>query len=170
MPLNAYDYKELSETGLSPRALQVLERIITPLSSGYAQLSSGAVTIADTSITSTSIVKVHRRSVGSNPGSLYVSALTPNTGFTITSSNGSDNGNIYYEITSYSTPLYTTESALTAIAGAGAVANVASSVQFSAKVAGAGALTAAAVQTIKVSAGTTAVGAGTLAAYGFSHG
>ena len=52
---------------------------------GVATLVAGTVTVANTSVTATSRILTTRQPGGANPGAAGVSAITPNTSFTITS-------------------------------------------------------------------------------------
>jgi hypothetical protein len=64
---------------------------------GTATLSSGAVTVSNTSVTANSRIFLTAEDNNST-GALRVSARTAGTSFTITSSNGSDSGVVAYEI------------------------------------------------------------------------
>jgi hypothetical protein len=64
---------------------------------GTATLSSGAVTVSDTSVTANSRIFLTAQDNNST-GALRVSTRTAGTSFTITSSNGSDSGVVGYEI------------------------------------------------------------------------
>jgi hypothetical protein len=64
---------------------------------GVATLSSGTVLVSNTSVTATSRIQLTAQDNNST-GALRVSARTPFTSFTITSSNGSDSGVVAYEI------------------------------------------------------------------------
>lgn len=67
------------------------------LSAGVATLSSGAVVVATTSVTSVSRITLTAQD-NSSTGALRVSARTAGTSFTITSSNAGDSGVVAWEI------------------------------------------------------------------------
>jgi polygalacturonase len=68
---------------------------------GTATLAAGTITVADTSITANSVIRVANKTIGGTPGSLYVSAKTAGTSFTISSTSGSDTSVVQYDILSY---------------------------------------------------------------------
>lgn len=59
---------------------------------------AGAVTVANTSVTANSKIICTRAPGGTNPGAVYVSAITAGTSFVITSTNAADTGTVFYEI------------------------------------------------------------------------
>jgi hypothetical protein len=63
---------------------------------GTATLASGTVTVSDSAITSSSVVHISRLSPSGTLGNLSVSAVNPGSGFTITSSSGSENSSVAY--------------------------------------------------------------------------
>jgi hypothetical protein len=65
---------------------------------GTAVLVRGTVTMADTAATATSRIFLTSQADGGTPGFLRVSARTPGTSFTITSSSGTDTSVVAYEI------------------------------------------------------------------------
>lgn len=65
---------------------------------GTATLAAGAVTVADTSVTANSRILLTGNVDGGTPGFARVSARTPGTSFTITSSSGTDTSAVAYEI------------------------------------------------------------------------
>jgi hypothetical protein len=65
---------------------------------GTAVLVRGTVTMADTAATATSRIFLTSQADGGTPGFLRVSARTPGTSFTITSSSGTDTSIVAYEI------------------------------------------------------------------------
>ena len=65
---------------------------------GTATLSSGSVTVSNTSVTANSRIFLTSQSDGGTPGWLRVSARTASTSFTITSSSGSDTSTVAYQI------------------------------------------------------------------------
>lgn len=65
---------------------------------GTAVLSAGAATVANTSVTANSQILLTSQIDGGTPGFLRVSARTAGTGFTITSSSGTDTSTVAYEI------------------------------------------------------------------------
>jgi len=71
------------------------------VASGTATLDSGTATVADSNVTSESKIKVFVKTPGSGVGSPFLSAVTPGTGFVISSTNGADGSVIAYEIESY---------------------------------------------------------------------
>lgn len=65
---------------------------------GVATLVAGSVVVSNTSVTANSRIFLTGQSDGGTPGFLRVSARTAGTGFTITSSSGSDTSVVAYEI------------------------------------------------------------------------
>lgn len=65
---------------------------------GVATLVAGAVTVSNTSVTANSRIFLTSQSDGGTPGFLRVSARTPGTSFTITSSSGADTSVVAYQI------------------------------------------------------------------------
>lgn len=65
---------------------------------GIAALTAGSVIVANTSVTANSRILLTSNTDGGSPGFVRVSARTPGTSFTITSSNGADTSTIAYEI------------------------------------------------------------------------
>jgi hypothetical protein len=65
---------------------------------GTAVLVRGTVTMADTAATASSRIFLTSQADGGTPGFLRVSARTPGTSFTITSSSGTDTSIVAYEI------------------------------------------------------------------------
>jgi hypothetical protein len=71
------------------------------MASGTATLVAGTVTVANTKITSTSVIRVHTRTPGGTQGAVFISALTAGTSFTIKSTSASDTSVIYYEVVTF---------------------------------------------------------------------
>lgn len=65
---------------------------------GTAALSSGSVVVSNTSVTSNSRIFLTTQSPSGTPGAVYVSARTAGTSFTITSTSGTDNSTVAFEI------------------------------------------------------------------------
>ncbi|HWM96736.1 MAG TPA: hypothetical protein VNO54_06730 [Streptosporangiaceae bacterium] len=65
---------------------------------GVAVLVAGSVVVADTAVTATSRIFLTSQADGGTPGFVRVSARTPATSFTITSSSGTDTSTVAYEI------------------------------------------------------------------------
>jgi hypothetical protein len=65
---------------------------------GTATLVTGTVTVSNTSVTANSRIFLTAQNTGGTPGALRVSARTPGTSFTITSTSGSDTSLVAYEI------------------------------------------------------------------------
>ena len=65
---------------------------------GTQALSSGSAVVANTNVTATSRIFLTSQADGGTPGWLRVSARTPGTSFTITSSSGTDTSTVAYEI------------------------------------------------------------------------
>jgi hypothetical protein len=59
-------------------------------------MTSGTITVANTSVTATSRVFLTAQTTGGAPGALRVSARTPGVSFTITSSSSSDTSTVAY--------------------------------------------------------------------------
>lgn len=57
---------------------------------GTAALTTGNVTISNTSVTANTTILLTNQNGGSAPGALYVSARNPGSNFTVTSTNGAD--------------------------------------------------------------------------------
>jgi hypothetical protein len=70
------------------------------VASGTVTLAAGTVTVANTEITSGSIIRLNRQAAGGTLGQLSV-ALSAGTSFTVNSSSGTDTSTVYYEIVSY---------------------------------------------------------------------
>lgn len=68
--------------------------------SGTATLTAGSVTVANTSITANSIIRVFNVSQAGTVGALSIS-LTASTSFTIHSTSGTDTSKVYWEMVSY---------------------------------------------------------------------
>lgn len=68
--------------------------------SGSATLTGGTVTIANTSVTASTLVRTWVQTLGTvlTPQVLYPSARTPGTSLTITSANATDTSTFYYEL------------------------------------------------------------------------
>ena len=62
--------------------------------SGTATLAAGTVTVNHASVTATSRIMLSRKTLGSSPGHLYISAVVASTSFTITSTDGSDDADV----------------------------------------------------------------------------
>jgi hypothetical protein len=73
---------------------------LPPVSSGTLVLAAGTATVANSSITASSIVRLSRQAAGGTLGQLSV-ALTPGSGFTVNSSSVSETSHVYYEVVSY---------------------------------------------------------------------
>ncbi len=65
---------------------------------GVTTLVAGSKVVAHTGITANSRIQLTSQSDGGTPGFLRVSARTPGTSFTITSSSGSDTSVVAYQI------------------------------------------------------------------------
>ena len=74
--------------------------VAAAIASGTATLTAGAVTVANTSITANSIIRVHNISQAGTVGALSVS-LTAGTSFTIHSTSGTDTSKVFWEVVSY---------------------------------------------------------------------
>jgi hypothetical protein len=61
-------------------------------------MTGGAITVANTSVTANSRIFLTAQNTGGTPGALRVSARTPGTSFTITSSSGTDTSTVAYQI------------------------------------------------------------------------
>lgn len=68
---------------------------------GTATLVAGTVTVADTSITNNSVIRLAYKTIGGTPGAAYVSARTAGTSFAITSTSGADTSVVQYYIDAY---------------------------------------------------------------------
>lgn len=68
-----------------------------PAVAGSANLVAGTVVVANTQITSTSLLRLTAQNVGAGAGFLSI-VLDPGVGFTINSSNGADTRSVLYEI------------------------------------------------------------------------
>lgn len=68
--------------------------------SGSATLAAGTVTVSDASITASSRIRYWRTTAGGTLGILSL-ALSAGTGFTITSTSGTDTSTVDYEVVSY---------------------------------------------------------------------
>lgn len=68
-----------------------------PAVAGSVTMGAGTVVVANTKITATSVIRLNAQNVGAGAGFLSV-VLNVGVGFTINSSNGSDNRIIFYEI------------------------------------------------------------------------
>lgn len=69
---------------------------IPPIRYGTAQLSAGSVAVALPAVDSSSVIIAGRMTPSGTLGHLSVPAVTPGTGFTVTSSSVSDNSLIGY--------------------------------------------------------------------------
>jgi hypothetical protein len=70
------------------------------VAAGSVTLAAGSATVANTAITSGSIIRLHRQAAGGTLGQLAV-ALSAGVGFTVTSSSSSETSGVYYEVVSY---------------------------------------------------------------------
>ncbi|HEU5026607.1 MAG TPA: hypothetical protein VFV01_16950 [Spirillospora sp.] len=70
------------------------------LTSGTATLAAGTVSVADTRITASSVIRLNRQAAGGTLGEMSV-ALTAGTGFTINSSSNVDTSSVFYEVITY---------------------------------------------------------------------
>ncbi len=61
-------------------------------------MTTGAVTVSNTSVTANSRIKVWLKTPGGTVGQAYVSTITAATSFVLTSTSGSDTSDWYYEI------------------------------------------------------------------------
>lgn len=73
----------------------------TVVATGTAVLAAGAVTVANTSITATSRIRLAYAARSGTPGAVFVSALTAGASFAIASTSAADTSTVYYEILSY---------------------------------------------------------------------
>lgn len=71
------------------------------LKTGTATLVAGTVTVADTSITANSVIRLTSKTAGGTVGAPFVSARSAGASFTITSTNTADSSVIQYEILQY---------------------------------------------------------------------
>lgn len=65
---------------------------------GIATLAGGTVTVANTSVTANSRIMLTTQAPGGTVGAVYISARTPGTSFTITSTSSADTSTVAYEI------------------------------------------------------------------------
>ena len=72
-----------------------------PLGSGLATLVGGTVAVADAKITATSRIRLTTLTPGGTVGTPYVASRTAGTGFTITSTSGTDTSTVFYEVVTY---------------------------------------------------------------------
>ena len=70
----------------------------TNAKSGQSVLVAGSVVVSNISVTSSSLIFVTSNIDGGTPGWLRVSSMTPGTGFTITSSSGTDTSTVSWLI------------------------------------------------------------------------
>lgn len=68
---------------------------------GTATLVAGTVTVSDAAVTNNTLIRVYPKTLGGTPGALYISARTAATGFTITSTSGTDTSVVQYDIVQY---------------------------------------------------------------------
>lgn len=61
-------------------------------------MTAGSIVVSNTSVTANSRIFLTAQNTGGTPGALRVSARTPGTSFTITSSSGTDTSTVAYEI------------------------------------------------------------------------
>ena len=85
-------------TGTSSIAVWVSTSGIVSQRAGVASLSSGVAVVANTGVTSSTIILITgtTASGGTIAGELLITSQTPSVGFTITSSNLTDNGSVNY--------------------------------------------------------------------------
>ena len=74
--------------------------VAAAIASGSVSLTAGSATVANTSITTSSIIRVFNVSQAGTVGALSVS-LTAGTSFTIHSTSGTDTSKVYWEVVSY---------------------------------------------------------------------
>jgi hypothetical protein len=95
---NGFYFPQLANFASAPNAIMTFRRFpgrgwvfisVATKSWGISQLSSGTVTVSDTSITSNSIIQVSVMSAGGTQGFLRVT-LNAGSGFTITSTSGTE--------------------------------------------------------------------------------
>jgi hypothetical protein len=72
---------------------------VTAYSAGTVVLVAGTKVVAALTVTANSIIQLTLKTVGGTPGAAYVSAITPGTGFTVTSTSGTDTSTYNYTIT-----------------------------------------------------------------------
>lgn len=68
--------------------------------SGSVILSAGTSTVADTAVTSGTLLRLSRQAASGTLGELSVT-LTPGVSFTVVSSSSSETSQVYYEVVSY---------------------------------------------------------------------
>lgn len=85
---------------LNGQATTAVQQLIAQ-ATGTATLVAGTKVVTDAAITATSVIRLSSKSTTGTPGAVYVSARTPGTSFTITSTSGTDTSTIQYEIVSY---------------------------------------------------------------------
>lgn len=69
--------------------------------SGTATLVAGTVTVANTSVTTTSEIRLSYKQVGGTPGAVFINAKTAGTSFVIKSTSATDTGVIAWEIVQF---------------------------------------------------------------------
>lgn len=84
------------KVAVAGNGLQVKEG--TNAKQGVATLVGGTVTVANTSVTTSSRIFLTAQTVGGTPGALYVGARASGTSFTITSTSASDTSVVAYQI------------------------------------------------------------------------
>lgn len=72
-----------------------------PASDGTTVLVGGTVTVADTSITATSLISVQHETLGGTPGALFISAKVVGTSFDISSTSALDTSTVAYQVIAY---------------------------------------------------------------------
>jgi hypothetical protein len=103
---STYPYYEdgiaFNDTGSSCSLFAVQEITQDPpfIETGTATLAAGTVTVSNSRITASSIIRYWRTTAGGTLGELAIS-LSAGSGFTITSNSGTDTSGIRYEIVSY---------------------------------------------------------------------
>jgi hypothetical protein len=68
---------------------------------GTAVLVAGTVTVADTKITASSVIRLSTGTLGGTPGAHFISAKVAGTSFTISSTNAADTSTVFYEVITY---------------------------------------------------------------------
>lgn len=71
------------------------------IDSGSATLVGGTVSVLEPDVTANTVIRVMSQTLGGTPGSLFVSAKTPGSGFSIKSTSSTDTSTVFYEIVAW---------------------------------------------------------------------
>lgn len=91
----------MADDGYSHSNTYLDSRYLPSVASGSAVLVGGTIAVANTSVTASSVIRLTTLVPGGSVGHCYIASRTAGTGFTITSTSGTDTSTVYWEIVKF---------------------------------------------------------------------